>query len=72
MTLTKSALFVFLLLILSTIVFAQSTSYLGYKTSFLYVTSCPSNQYYDTALLQCSPCPTNAKQKSTGKHLFFL
>ena len=47
---------------------AQSTSfYTAYQRSFAFVTSCPSSQYYDIALLQCSPCPDNAVQKSTGK-----
>ncbi|CAF5120899.1 unnamed protein product, partial [Rotaria sp. Silwood1] len=64
MILFKLFLFLFLLLIPSSIVFAQTTSsYTAYQTRFSYVTSCPNNQYYDTALLQCSPCPPNAIQK---------
>jgi hypothetical protein len=59
----------FLLLFLpSSNVFAQSTtsSYTAYQSSFPFVTSCPSRQYYDIALLQCSNCPTNAVQSSNG------
>ncbi|CAF2430595.1 unnamed protein product [Rotaria sp. Silwood2] len=68
MILFKSFLFLFLLLIPSSIVFAQTTSsYIAYQTSFPFVTSCPDNQYYDTALLQCSPCPPNAKRKSNDQ-----
>ncbi|CAF3900474.1 unnamed protein product [Rotaria sordida] len=63
MILFKSFLFHLLLLIPSSIVFAQTALYTAYQISFPYVTSCSNNQYYDTALLQCSPCPLNAIQK---------
>jgi len=59
----KSFPFICLLLIPSFNVFAQ---YTAYQTSFPYVTTCSTGQYFDTALLQCSNCPANAQQKSTG------
>ncbi|CAF4292882.1 unnamed protein product, partial [Adineta steineri] len=36
--------------------------YTAYQTSFPYNTTCSTNQYFDVALLQCSPCPQNAQQ----------
>ncbi len=68
MTLIQSILFICLLFIPSSVVFAQTTPYYtAYQTSFAYVTSCNTTQYFDTALLQCSPCPTNAQHKAAGK-----
>ncbi|CAF3346369.1 unnamed protein product [Rotaria socialis] len=66
MSLLESSLLLFFLLLLISlsIVSAQTSSYTAYRTSFLYQTSCTSNQYFDVALLQCSPCPANAQQKS--------
>jgi hypothetical protein len=51
---------------LSMVVAQTTSSYTAYQTSVPYVTSCPQDQYYDTALLQCSFCPANAIQKSNG------
>jgi hypothetical protein len=69
MMLAQSILFICLLFIPSSIVFAQTSSYTAYRTSFPLVTSCPTTQYFDIALMQCSACPANAHQKSTGKFL---
>ncbi len=67
MILFKPFPFIFLLLIPSSIVFAQTTSsYTAYRSSFPYVTSCPTLQYFDIALLQCSACPNNTKQSKSG------
>lgn len=63
MILFKSLSLIFLLLIH---IHAQSSTYTAYQTSFPYVTTCPTGQYFDIALLQCSACPTNTTQKSTG------
>jgi hypothetical protein len=72
MILFKSFPFLFLLSIPNLIVFAQTTSsYTAYQTGFSfipYTTSCPINQYFDIALLQCSNCPANAQQKSIGNY----
>jgi hypothetical protein len=69
----KSIFFLFFLCFSSSIVVGQViTYYTAYRTSFLYVTSCPSRQYYDIALLQCSACPTNATQKSSGNKIIFM
>ena len=57
---------IWLLLLSPDVVSTQSSSYSAYQTSFAFVTSCPSDQYYDIALLQCSPCPANAVQKPNG------
>jgi hypothetical protein len=63
----KSILYLFLLILPSTIVLSQTvSSYTAYEVSFPYVRTCQSNQYYDIALLQCSACPSNAVQKSSG------
>jgi len=69
MILFKSISFLFFLFVPLSIVLGQTTTsyYNAYQTSFAYVTTCPSSQYYDIALLQCSPCPVNATQKSNGK-----
>ncbi|UJR38008.1 hypothetical protein I4U23_030690 [Adineta vaga] len=64
MILYKSFSCFVLLLISISIVSAQTSLYVGYRTSFSFVTSCSNNQYYDAALLQCVPCPTNAQQKA--------
>jgi hypothetical protein len=54
----------------SSIVVGQvTTNYNAYQTSFAYITSCPSNQYYDIALLQCSPCPQYAIQNPNGNKI---
>ena len=66
MILYKSFSCFVLLLISISIVSAQTSLYVGYRTSFSFVTSCSNNQYYDAALLQCVPCPTNAQQKANG------
>ncbi|UJR08253.1 hypothetical protein I4U23_012526 [Adineta vaga] len=66
MTMLKSIPYLFLLILPSKIIFSQSNSYTAYQVSFPYVTTCPSNQYYDIALLQCSSCPTNVR-KSTDQ-----
>ncbi len=67
MKLFQSFPFVFLLLIPSTIVLAQTTSvYTAYQTSFPFVTTCSTNQYFDVASLQCSNCPANAQPKKNG------
>ena len=66
MVLFRSFSIFWLLLLLPDVVLAQSSSYSAYQTSFAYVTSCPSDRYYDIALLQCSPCPANAVQKPNG------
>lgn len=63
----KMISFIFFLLIPSINVLAQTSSaYTAYQTSFPLVSSCPSGQYFDIALLQCSACPANATQKSSG------
>jgi hypothetical protein len=70
MILLKSFPYLFLLCIPKSIVFAQT--FTAYQTSVPYVssaTACPSNQYFDVALLQCSLCPASSTQKSTGKLL---
>ena len=41
--------------------------YTAYQSSFPRVSSCPSGQYFDVALLQCSNCPTGTVQKATGQ-----
>ncbi|CAF1123716.1 unnamed protein product [Rotaria magnacalcarata] len=65
MSLLESLLLYFLPLLISlSIVSPQTSTYTAYRTSFLYKTSCTSDQYFDVALLQCSPCPVNAQQKS--------
>ena len=70
MNLFKLFLPVFLLLISSFLVFAQTNSlYTAYQISFPYITTCPTDQYYDVALLQCSSCPNDTQQKTTGKIL---
>ena len=69
MNMLKSISYLFLLIIPSNIIFSQSNTYTAYQSSFAYVTTCTSTQYYDIALLQCSSCPSNATQKSTGNHL---
>jgi len=72
MIIFKSIPYLFILILPSAIVYTQTTAstYTAYQTSFQYVTTCSSSQYYDIALLQCSPCPTNAVQKSTGNRIF--
>jgi hypothetical protein len=51
--------------------YAQTnTLYTAYQTAFRYVTTCPSAEYYDIALLQCSPCPNNTKQSLDGSCVF--
>ncbi len=67
MILFKLFPFVFLLFIPSSIVFSQTTSaYTAYQKGVPYATSCSTRQYFDTALLQCSNCPANAKQSANG------
>ena len=66
MVLFRSLSMFWLLLLSADVILAQSSSYSAYQTSFAYVSSCPSDQYYDIALLQCSPCPANAVQKPNG------
>ncbi|CAF4744692.1 unnamed protein product, partial [Rotaria sp. Silwood1] len=64
MILFKSILWLFLICGPSTNIFGQIiTNYIAYQTKFAYVTTCPTNQYYDIALLQCSRCPTDSVQK---------
>ncbi|CAF0826220.1 unnamed protein product [Adineta steineri] len=63
MILYKSFPYLFLPLISLTIISAQTSLYTAYQTSFPYNTTCSTNQYFDVALLQCSPCPQNAQQK---------
>jgi hypothetical protein len=72
MMIFKSIPYLFILILPSAIVYTQTTAstYTAYQTGFPYVTTCPSNQYYDIALLQCSSCPSNASQKSTGNKIF--
>jgi hypothetical protein len=73
MILFESISFLFFLYFPSSIVLGQvTTNYIAYQTGFAYVTSCPSGQYYDIALLQCSACPTNATQKSSGNKIIFM
>lgn len=61
--------FFYLLFLPSSIVIGQTINfYTAYQTSFPYVTTCSSSQYYDIALLQCSNCPTYAIQKSNGNY----
>ena len=70
MILLKSFPYFFLLCIPKSIILAQT--YTAYQTSVPYVssaTACPSNQYFDVAILQCSLCPTFSAQKTTGKLL---
>ncbi|CAF1347685.1 unnamed protein product [Rotaria magnacalcarata] len=68
MVLFKSIPWFFLLYLPTSVVFAQvAIYYTAYQFSFPYVTICPSNQYYDIALLQCSSCPDNAIQKTTDQ-----
>jgi hypothetical protein len=69
----ESIIFFYFLILPSSIIIGQSTNslYTAYQTGFQVVTSCPSYQYYDIALLQCSNCPANATQKSTGNKSFF-
>jgi hypothetical protein len=63
----ESIAFLYFLFLPASILLGQTTVfYTAYQNSFLYVTSCPTNQYYDIALLQCSACPANAAQKSSG------
>jgi len=67
MILFKSFPFIFLLVIPSSIVFAQTTPfYTAYQNSFPYVAACPTPQYFDIALLQCSACPNNTQQSRSG------
>jgi hypothetical protein len=66
MVFLKSIPLLVLLFIPLSNVFAQISSYTAYQTGFPYVTSCPTGQYYDTALLQCSSCPANAQQSVNG------
>jgi hypothetical protein len=66
MILAQSILFICLLSIPSSIVFAQTNSlYTAYQKSFPFITSCQPTQYFDTALMQCSACPAYAQQKAT-------
>ncbi len=70
MILFRSIPFLLLLILSSSIVFAKITNYYtAYQTSFPYVTSCLSTQYYDIALLQCSPCPQYAIQNPNGNKI---
>lgn len=75
MILLKSVLLLYLLFLSFTNVFSQTTSsYTAYQQSFPYVTTCGVNEYYDIALLQCSPCPANAIQKPNSNtiHIYFF
>ena len=67
MIVAQAILSICLLSILPSISFAQTPTYTAYRSSFPFVTSCPPDQYFDTALMQCSNCPTNSKQSLTGK-----
>ncbi|CAF1194078.1 unnamed protein product [Rotaria sordida] len=68
MILFKSLPWLFLIYLPSTKIFAQIIPYyLAYQRSFPIVTTCPIDRYYDIALLQCSPCPTFAIQKTSDK-----
>ena len=71
MILPKSVLWLFLLFLPSFIIFVQTQTYTAYQTGFLLVTTCPSDQYYDIALLQCSACPSDAIQKVDGNQKLF-
>ncbi|CAF0975904.1 unnamed protein product [Adineta ricciae] len=64
MVLYKSIPFFFLLIVPISIVFAQTSLYTAYQASVPFVTSCSTNEYFDTALIQCSSCPNNAQQKT--------
>ena len=64
----ESIFVVYFLFLPSSVLFAQTISYyIDYRTSFPLVTTCSIDQYFDTALLRCSPCPANAQHKLEGK-----
>ena len=70
MILAQTIFSICLLSILPSIIFAQTSTYTAYRSNFALVTSCQTGQYFDTALMQCSACPTYSQQSSTGK--FYL
>lgn len=63
--------FILLCLPCSIVLGQTNVYYTAYRSSFAVVTTCGTNQYYDIALLQCSPCPTNTIQKTTGQRREF-